>query len=100
MDVGTDVTGPISREQRATVEALLRERDLAPRARAGGDGQGGGAGVGPHRDRGVGWPDGGDGAALAGGVPGRRRDRVGRCATHGATAAGRRGLPDRAGDSG
>jgi len=33
MELGTDVTGAISPAQRATVEALLRERDLAPRER-------------------------------------------------------------------
>jgi transposase len=33
MELGTDVTGPIDPVQRATVEALLRERDLAPRER-------------------------------------------------------------------
>jgi transposase len=33
MELGTDVAGPITPAQRATVEALLRERDLAPRLR-------------------------------------------------------------------
>lgn len=33
MDPGTDVTGPISPARRAAVEALLRERILAPRVR-------------------------------------------------------------------
>src|SRR6266540_2866174 len=33
MELGTDVTGPISLEQRAAVEARLRERDLTPRVR-------------------------------------------------------------------
>jgi len=33
MEWGTDVTGPISPTQRATVEALLRERDLRARVR-------------------------------------------------------------------
>jgi transposase len=33
MELGTDVAGPIDLGQRAAVEALLRERDLAPRLR-------------------------------------------------------------------
>jgi transposase len=33
MDLGIDVTGPIAPAQRATVEALLRERGLNPRLR-------------------------------------------------------------------
>jgi transposase len=33
MELGTDVTGPIDLVQRATVEALLRERTLTPRMR-------------------------------------------------------------------
>lgn len=33
MVLGTDVTGPIDAVRRATVEALLRERDLTPRVR-------------------------------------------------------------------
>lgn len=33
MEVGTDVTGPITVEQQAAVEALLRQRDLPPRQR-------------------------------------------------------------------
>ena len=33
MDMGTDVTGPISPAQRAAVEALLAQRELAPRWR-------------------------------------------------------------------
>jgi transposase len=33
MGLGTDVTGPLDLVQRATVEALLRERDLTPRLR-------------------------------------------------------------------
>jgi transposase len=33
MELGTGLTGPIDPAQRATVEALLRERELAPRLR-------------------------------------------------------------------
>jgi transposase len=33
MTLGTDLTGPIALAQRATIEALLRERALAPRVR-------------------------------------------------------------------
>lgn len=33
MDLGTDVSGPIAAAQRAAIEALLGQRELAPRQR-------------------------------------------------------------------
>src|SRR5436305_14427242 len=33
MDLGTDVSGPITVEQQAMIDALLRRRDLSPRQR-------------------------------------------------------------------
>ena len=91
----------VTAAQRTAVEAALRRRDLAPRrARAAGDGQGRGAGPGRGDDRALERADPGDGAPLAGRVPGGRDRGAGRCAPPGTPPEGRCRLSGRAGAGG